>query len=297
MAMKEQQHTKLYGKEAARLLGCVVGSLAYAAGINLFLVPMGLYSGGIMGIAQVIRTILERYFDLHVENVDLAGVIYYVINIPILIYAFPRLEKIFFVKTFFAVTATTLGMSFIPSVMILEDPLTSVLVGAVIAGAGTGFLLRMSGSGGGMDIVGMLMVKRGGNISVGKVNIIVNCVLYGVCLFLFNIQTVIYSALFAVIYGVAMDKIHTQNINVEVKVITKGDIAGMEKEIMEKLARGVTEIKSVGAYTHESSRILFILASKYELRQLRDIIHSHDPNAFVIVDEGIWVDGNFIKKL
>ena len=45
---------KLYLYEGKRALGGVAGAFLYAAGINLFVVPAGLYSGGIMGVCQVI---------------------------------------------------------------------------------------------------------------------------------------------------------------------------------------------------------------------------------------------------
>ena len=44
------------------MLGGVFGALLYAAGINLFVVPAELYTGGLMGICQVIRTVLAGGF-------------------------------------------------------------------------------------------------------------------------------------------------------------------------------------------------------------------------------------------
>lgn len=283
--------------ECLRILGCVVGSAIYAAGVNLFLVPMGLYTGGLMGICQVIRTLLMDYLHLPIPNIDIAGIIYYAINIPIFLYAFPRMEKMFFLKTFVSVTAITVAMSVIPAVVIVEDVLASSLVGAIVSGFGIGVVLRMSSSGGGMDVIGMLMTKRGGNMSVGKVNLFVNLVLYGVCLFLFDIQIVIYSILYAVLYSLVMDRVHVQNIDVEVKIITKADTTGLEQEVFTLLGRGITEWTAVGAYTSQESRMLYVLISKYEINQLKNIVHKYDPHAFIVVSEGIHVDGNYLKKL
>ena len=41
--------------------------MIYSLGINLFIVPVSLYSGGIMGFAQVIRTVLVDYMHLPVQ--------------------------------------------------------------------------------------------------------------------------------------------------------------------------------------------------------------------------------------
>ena len=280
-----------------RFLLCILGGAIYAVGVNLFIVPFNLYSGGIVGISQLIRTLLADYIHIQFGSRDVAGIIFYVLNLPILFYAFPRLEKLFFLKTLVAVTTLTLAMSLIPTTKIVEDCLASTIVGAFISGAGIGLVLRMSASTGGMDIVGMLISKSHGNVSVGQVNLAVNLVIYAVCLFLFDVQTVVYSVIFAVVHAFAIDKFHAQNINVEVKIITKTDPAVIEQDVFTKIVRGVTELRSVGAYTHEEEHILYIIISKYEVHQLRQIVRKHDKNAFIIVNEGVWVEGHFLKKL
>ena len=280
-----------------RFLMCILGGTLYAVGVNLFIVPFNLYSGGIVGIAQVIRTVLSDFIHLDFGSKDVAGIIFYALNLPILIYAFPRLEKLFFLKTLVAVTSLTLAMSLIPTTMVVNDCLASTIVGAFISGAGIGLVLRMSASTGGMDIIGMLVSKTHGNVSVGRVNLTVNLVLYAVCLFLFDVQTVVYSVIFAVVHAFAIDKFHAQNINVEVKIITKTNPDDIEHEVFTKMGRGVTELQSIGAYTHEDEHILYILISKYEVHQLRQIVRKYDKRAFVIVNEGVFVEGHYLKKL
>ena len=280
-----------------RYLLCVIGGALYAVGVNLFIVPFNLYSGGLVGIAQLIRTVLADYIHIDFGSKDIAGIIFYALNLPILIYAFPRLDKLFFLKTLVAVTSLTLAMSLIPTTVIVDDCLASTIVGAFISGAGIGLVLRMSSSTGGMDIIGMLISKSHGNIRVGQVNLAVNLVIYAVCLFLFDVQIVVYSVIFAVVHAFAIDKFHAQNINVEVKIITKTNPDDIEYEVFTKMGRGVTELHSIGAYTHEDEHMLYILISKYEVHQLRQIVRKYDRNAFVIVNEGVWVEGHYLKKL
>ena len=43
--------------------------------------------------------------------------------------------------------------------------------------------------------------------------------------------------------------------------------------------------------------MLYILISNYEVHQLRQIVRKYDRNAFVIVNEGVWVEGHYLKKL
>ena len=108
------------------------------------------------------------------------------------------------------------------------------------------------------------MIKWKKNISVGKVNIITNAVLYGICLFLFDVSTVIYSLIYAAVSAFAVDHEHSQNINVEVRIITKLDDMELEQEILQKMDRGITRLESTGAYTNEKSNML--LHSRVQVR-------------------------------
>lgn len=283
--------------EGKRTLVCILGAFLYAAGINFFIVPANLYTGGLMGICQVIRTLLAELLRLEVQSIDIAGIIYYIINIPIFIIAFQKMGRKFLAKTVIAVTAMTLFISLLPANIIVEDVMAASVVGGIISGAGVGLILRMGSSGGGMDVVGVLLTKWKQDFSVGKVNLLVNLVLYGSCIFLFDIQIVVYSIIYAAVYSVAMDRVHTQNINVEVNVITKADTTNLEKEVFQELGRGVTKWSALGAYTYDRSHVLYIMLSKYEVGRLKAIIHKYDPNAFIVVNEGVSVIGNYLKKL
>lgn len=298
MDKKVSQEKKAFMvEEGRRTLGSIFGAFLYAAGINLFVVPASLYTGGVMGLCQVIRTILVEYLKLPFQNFDIAGIIYYLINVPIFILAFTRMGKRFFSKTVVTVTAITAFLAILPTAMIVEDVMAACVVGGIVSGAGVGLILRMGSSGGGMDVVGVLLTKWKRDFSVGKINLIVNLILYGSCLFLFDVEIVVYSIIYAAVYSVAMDKIHVQNINVEVNIITKIDSTALEKAIFEELGRGITKWNTLGAYTYEQSHILYIMMSKYEVNRLRTIIRTYDPNAFIVINEGVSIDGNYLKKL
>lgn len=114
-------------------------------------------------------------------------------------------------------------------------------------------------------------------------------------MFLFDIQIVIYSLIYATVLSVAVDRVHIQNINMSVMIFTKK--VGISKAIMEQTGRGVTNWDGEGAYTNRTSYILFVLISKYEVAQLKRIVRNLDPNAFMIFTEGCSVEGNFEKRL
>ncbi len=283
--------------EGKRTLACIVASLMYAIGVNLFVVPAQLYSGGLMGICQVIRTLLVEYLHMNFHSFDIAGIIYYIINVPIFIIAFTGMGRKFFAKTLVTVTAMTVFLSVVPIVPVVDDTVAACVVGGIISGAGIGIILRMASSGGGLDVVGVLLTKWRRDFSVGKVYLIVNLSLYVVCLFLFDIEIVVYSVIFAAVHSLAIDKVHIQNINVEANIITKSNNVDLEKAIMEEIGRGVTKWTTLGAYTYEQSHMLYITLSKYEVSRLKAVVRKYDPNAFIVVNEGVSVDGNFLKKL
>lgn len=283
--------------ETKRTLISILGSVMYAVGVNLFVVPAQLYSGGVMGLCQIIRTLLVDVAGVNFGNFDFAGVIYYVFNIPLFILAYTRMGKKFFVKTVIAVTAMSVALSAIPTTMIVSDAMAACVVGGIISGAGVGLVLRMGSCGGGMDIVGMIMTQWKRDFSVGKINLLVNLALYGSCLFLFDVEIVVYSIIYAAAYSLAMDKVHIQNINVEAMIITKADTKEMEEAIFDDLYRGMTKWNAMGAYTHDESHILYVLLSKYEVPRLKALVRKYDPNAFIVINEGVSVQGNFLKKL
>lgn len=284
--------------ETKRLMGAVGGMLLYAVGMNLFIVPQGLYTGGVMGMCQVIRTLLTQYAGLTL-HFDIAGIIYYLLNIPLFFVAMKKLGRIFSTKTLVCVTAMSLFLSIVPSPEkpIMQDILASCLIGGILCGSGIGISLKMGSSDGGTDVLGVLLIRWKRDFSVGKVNLLVNVVLYLGCLFLFDVQTVIYSLIYASVSAFSVDKVHSQNINVEVNIITKNVSEDMEQEIFGKMERGITKWKALGAYTDQNTEVLYVVVSKYEVGRLKHIVRKYDPHAFVVVNEGVNVDGHFLKKL
>lgn len=78
-------------KSKKKLILAITGTLLFAIGMNIFIVPLGLYSGGFVGVGQLIRTFLVSFLHLNVGNTDIAGIVYYIINIPLFILAYRKL--------------------------------------------------------------------------------------------------------------------------------------------------------------------------------------------------------------
>ena len=68
-----------------RLAACVVGELIAAAAVNLFIVPLNLYTGGLLGVCQLLRTLAQTHLGWSFGAYDVAGILYFLLNIPILL--------------------------------------------------------------------------------------------------------------------------------------------------------------------------------------------------------------------
>lgn len=291
-------HTTLHNRWL-RLVAAVAGELLSAAAMNLFIVPQGLYSSGLTGLCQLIRTFLTTQLGVNTGQYDLAGILYFLINIPILLFAWTRLGRGFVLRTVICTAAfsTFYSMIPVPAVPIIEDTLTSCLLGGMLNGVACGIVLTCGCSSGGLDIFGLSLAKKGGRLTVGQFSLSFNIVLYTVCLFLFTPSVAIYSLIFNFFTVMVLDRMHQQNVSVQVMIFTRGDEDAMAHFIIEKLGRSVTYWKGTGAYTGEEVHVLFVCLSKYEIEELRHAVHITDPHAFLVIQEGVHVDGNFSRKL
>lgn len=71
----------------------------------------------------------------------------------------------------------------------------------------------------------------------------------------------------------------------------------MEHCMMETRQRGVTYWEGTGAYTKEGVRVLSLCLIKFEIEQLLHTVRSIDAHAFITVQEGVRIYGNFPKKV
>ena len=274
----------------------IVGAFVYAFGMNCFVVPTGLYTSGLLGLSQVIRTVLEEYFALSFPF-DISGIISFSLNIPLLIFAYKSVGKSFIFKTLFCIIVQTILLSVFPIHQIIDDPLTSCIVGGIMCGFGIGLSLRNGGSTGGVDVIGMYYAKKS-SYSVGTVSMAFNIIVYG-CAFLLiqDLERIIYTLIYASISTIALDRMHIQNINSEVIIISKQKDSEIQNAIIHDMHRGVSYWEGYGAYTGESNKVIYVIVSKYEVSQLKKIVKKIDPNAFVAVKNDIDITGNFQKRL
>jgi uncharacterized membrane-anchored protein YitT (DUF2179 family) len=258
---------------------------------------MNLYSSGFTGMSMLIRMFLLDFLHFpEIQGLNYLGIIYFLINVPLFALGYKYLGREFFITTLISIGIASAAMALVPVVKepIFDDYLTACLVGGLVSGTGAGIVLKGGTSGGGQDIIGMVLAKTHPNFSVGKISILINVVIYGICFFLFDIQTVVYSMIYAVINAMALDHQHTQNINVQVIIFTKKE--GITAKVISEIRRGLTYWKGAGGYTDEDTYVLTTMVTKYELPHLLSVIRSVDPDAFVTVNEGTRIYGHFEKR-
>ncbi|MEG2489428.1 YitT family protein, partial [Anaerorhabdus sp.] len=144
-------------------------------------------------------------------------------------------------------------------------------------------------------ILGVYLTMKLRAFSIGKLSISFNTMIYIACALLFDVQIAIYSVIYSYFMSQMVDKIHFQNIKMSVTVFTKKPL--IDKALTHGLHRGVTYWKGNGGYTDENTFVIMTIVSKQEVNKLKEIVHQHDPNAFVIFNEGLNIDGNFEKRL
>ena len=282
-----------------RLLGAFFGEFLCAVAAIFFVVPHGLYTAGIMGLCQLLRSALGNVFGLSFGGYDIAGVIYFIVNIPILVYAFRCLGLGLVVRTLSCTLVYSLFYSLIPvpTVPVLEDMLTSAAIGGIISGVGSGIALTCGATGGGLEVVGLCLAAKGKRVSVGKFSLGFNAVLYLICFLLYDVEVVVYSVIYNFATAIVIDKVHQQNVNVQVLIFTRTDVKRMTDFIIERLGRSGSTWESVGAYSQEPVHVLCICLSKFETEELRVAIREMDPGAFIVVEEGVQIFGNYPKHL
>lgn len=282
-----------------RLLAAVFGEFVAALALNLFIVPLNLYTGGAMGFCQLLRTFLVTHMGVNFGQYDIAGVLYFLVNIPILLYAWKTLGRGLVVRTLICTLTYSLFYSIIPvpTQPIIDDMLTSCLLGGILTGVASGIILTCGCSSGGLDVVGLCLSKKGSNITVGRFSLGFNAVLYTICLILFSPEVAIYSVIYNYFSAIVLDRLHQQNVSVQATIFTKIDEKKVAEFVINTYGRSVTYWTGVGAYTGESVHVLYVCLSKYEIEELRRAVHEMDPHAFFVIQAGVQVDGNFHRNL
>ncbi|NMO95380.1 YitT family protein [Paenibacillus lemnae] len=264
-----------------RSIAIIIGAIVIACGFNLFLIPHHLLSGGVSGVAMLIG-----YFSPF--NIS---VMYFVINIPILVAGWIKLGRRFVGYSMLSVIVVTILLEYIPVEAVASDMLLSSVFGGLLVGFGGGLSFRVGGSTGGFDVIGSI-VTRHRDFPVGTVLVAMNTVVILAVAYLENDWNLALASMLSMyVTGRVIDFVHINHIKVTVFIVTD-----RTEELLAKLLirpRGVTRIKTQGAFSHKEKDMLMTVTTRYELAELRMIIKETDPQAFVNIVETVGVMGQF----
>lgn len=280
--------------EYKRLLIVIIGSILYAIGLIWFLEPAKLYSGGVIGVVQLVLNTLDVYFGKQYS----LGVFIFIINIPILIIAFKYISLKFAVYSLISIiiqSIMTLGFMPIPDFgMAGNDMLLQAIFGGVFIGIGGAIALRVGASTGGIDVFAQVLALRK-NFSIGNFCMIFNIAIAIVAGLLFGWYIALYTIVRIIVTSVVTDKIHTAYNHLKVEIITDmgEEISAM---IMRESNRGVTVINAEGAYSHKRKFVLEVVLSSFELYQIVHLAKEIDGHVFIIASPVKSIVGNFKKK-
>ena len=273
----------------------IIGSVMFAYAVNVFIVPNNLYTGGVLGIAQLIRSIIIDVLKFNITY-DFSGILYYLINVPLFFIAYKYISKTFVVRTIFAVTLQSFLLSVIPTEPLLNDMIVNIMVGGILGGAGIGIVLSSGASTGGSDIIGLAIAKIHNNFSVGKLGMILNGIIYVIAGIMYGVEIMIYSIIYSVCESLMIDKMHEQNICSTAFIFCKKNPKKINNFIKEDLGRDFTYWDAKGGYDDSRTYIIYTALTKYELLRLERYMKTYDDHAFMVKSEGVGIKGEFEKK-
>ncbi|SEM00818.1 Uncharacterized membrane-anchored protein YitT, contains DUF161 and DUF2179 domains [Paenisporosarcina quisquiliarum] len=262
----------------------IVGSFVIAFAFNAFLVPHEILSSGISGIAILLGIITP--FD--------TGILNFIMNVPLLILGYYKLGKEITLNTLVCVLSLSVFLYIIPAESISDNILLSAIFGGAIGGLGIGLIMKYSGTSGGMDIIAII-ISRSSNFSVGLLLTGMNSVIVLVSGTVFNWEIALYTLLSIYLTGKAIDTIYTNHEKLTMQIITTA-AEPIRQELLVSIYRGVTVTEGYGGYTLEKKHILMMVVTRYEMLQIKQIIHKHDEKAFINIFETVEIVGEFAKN-
>ena len=275
-------------KHVRNLLMMTLGSIIDVIGYSIFISANDLLAGGVWGIAGIIN---------HFVPAVPMAVFIIALNIPLLLWGWNKIDLRFALYTVFCVALQSVLLLFGPDLLphYVNNPLLACIFGGLLIGAGSGLVVRYHGSGGGSDIVGIIL-KDMYDISVGTIGLSVNAVVVLLAGCIFGFEPAMYTMVELYVSSVAFGQVlEGMNRKRNMIIITeKGE--ELTSRLLLESGRGVTVIPGEGGYTHNPKQVLLLVLSRFEMATVKEIIADTDPHAFVCVNQTYEVLGRFVKK-
>lgn len=280
---------KKIGSELFWFARIVAGSCLFALGFDLFLAPHSINAGGISGLAQII---------VQLFGLGSVGALTMLINLPLFALGGIKIGKRFFVGSLVGMIVSSVAMDLMSHIPVPEaEPLLSALYGGVLCGLGLGVVFVTGASTGGSDIVVRLLKRKWQNVPIGTISMMfdaVVAVLTGIAFW--DIRSALYSGVAIVVTGQIIDAVVYRFDYSRVALIISKEHEAIARQIALKLDRGATYLKAEGSYTHREMMVVLAAVKKQQLAELKSLVVSIDPDAFIIVQEAHQVLGDGFSR-
>ena len=257
----------------------IIGALAQAVGLRLFLIPANLASGGVSGIAQLINNFPNWPIGLMV----------FVGNLPLFVIGWRFLGgRKFGLRTAVAIITYSVAVDvlayFLPENGLTDDIFLNSLYGAVVAGFGYGLVYRARGTSGGSDILARILNHwRGVSMSASYL-MVDSLVILGAGL-VFGWKEALYALITLYVSGLVAETTLEGPTTVRTALIVTAQPETVSKRILEDMSRGVTVMPGTGAYTGADRPVLYCVVTRAEVAFLKSIVNEADPKAFMVIGQ------------
>lgn len=256
----------------------ILGAFLAAFSLEVFFIPNSLIDGGIVGVAMIFGRVFGK------------AVIPYLLilfNLPFLFLAYRSIGKFFVVHMVVATFVFSAFLILISNYMHIEfhgDSLEVVVIGGSILGVGIGLIIREGGCLDGTEILGIIMNRRAG-FTVGQVVLACNVFVFGAAGFVFQdwhpplMSLITYIVVIKIMDSVIVGLDETKSV-----LIISDKSKAIADAIVHKLGLGLTIMYGRGGFSGDEREILYVIAERLQLAELKDLILSEDPGAFIAIE-------------
>lgn len=282
-------NTKLIVQEIKRqykdYIYITIGLFIAALGIHLFMAPNNFVTGGVSGLAIVIREAIPKN-SVMIKYLPL-GNIMLVLNVFLFIVGFIFIGFSFGVRTIYSSLALSI-MVFIMGKLypinepLMEDLLIQLIYASVTSAIGLSIAFRFNASTGGTDITGKI-INKFFHIDLGKA-VLLSDLLITVSAFSINgFSSFIYGLLGVFLNGLLIDYFLSKFKERKEIVIISQKAEAIKTFIINEIEKGATIYEARGAFTNEEKEIIRTVVNRKEFIRLKIYIKEIDPHAFITV--------------
>lgn len=286
-----QSSSKSYASYLFDFVFMAIGAFLCAFALEVFLVPNKLIDGGMVGVAMIFANI----FGQHLLSFFLI-----LFTLPFLYLAYKSIGKVFLWHMLFATVVYAASIVFIQQNMawVFEgETLEVVVIGGAILGIGSGLIIRYGGCVDGTEILGIIINRKTG-FTVGQVVLVCNIFVFGSAGIIFQdwhpplLSLIMYIVVVKVMDAVIVGLDETKSV-----IIISAKSKEIAESIINELGLGLTVMYGRGGYSGEEREILYVIAERLQLAELKELVHREDPAAFIAIENLHEVaNGNQIGK-